>query len=187
MDLVSVMACTAVCGTARPGSIPRQGTLIDMSLECAGFARDFAMVEDQVRFLAGTLHDAGARRHGNRLQPGRSGFDSGHRSAWMPDWSGVSFNAISSKRPMMLTRQRRTGPTPRECGCGWLGVFRAMASKASGFIVEAQWLSTRLLTWVLRVRVPSTAPDWRPRRESVYHEARGRRTYVQSAAVRSVL
>ena len=26
-----------------------------MSLECAGFARDFAEVEDQVRFLAGTL------------------------------------------------------------------------------------------------------------------------------------
>ena len=30
------------------------------------------------------------------------------------------------------------------------------------FIVEAQWLSTRLLTWVLRVRVPSTAPERRP-------------------------
>ena len=26
-----------------------------MSLECAGFARNFAMVEDQVQFLAGTL------------------------------------------------------------------------------------------------------------------------------------
>ena len=26
-----------------------------MSSECAGFARDFAMVEDQVRFLTGTL------------------------------------------------------------------------------------------------------------------------------------
>jgi hypothetical protein len=51
----------------------------DWFSECAGFARDFAMVEDQVRFLAGTLHDAGARRHGNRLQPGRSGFDSHRR------------------------------------------------------------------------------------------------------------
>ena len=37
-----------------------------------------------------------------------------------------------------------------------------MASKAFVFIVEAQWLSTRLLTWVLRVRVPFTAPERRP-------------------------
>ena len=78
-------------------------------------------------------------------------------------------------------------PHAVQCGCGWLGVFRAMASKACGFIVEAQWLSTRLRTWVLRVRVPSTAPEMATRRESVYHEARGRRAYDLSAAVRSVL
>ena len=37
------------------GSIPRRGTETDLSLECAGFAREPAKLEDQVRLLAGTL------------------------------------------------------------------------------------------------------------------------------------
>ena len=37
------------------GSIPRRGAFHLFS-ECAGFARDFAKVEDQVRFLARTLN-----------------------------------------------------------------------------------------------------------------------------------
>ena len=41
------------------GSIPRWGAQ-NMSLECAGFAREPAKLVDQVRFLAGTLNDAGA-------------------------------------------------------------------------------------------------------------------------------
>jgi hypothetical protein len=63
-------------------------------------------------------------------------------------------------------------------GSGWLGVFRAMASKACGFIVEAQWLSTRLWTWVLRVRVPSTAPKGVPdARASTMKPEGGGRTF----------
>lgn len=45
-------------------------------------ARDPAKVEDQVRLLTRML-DAGARRPGNRLQPGPSGFDS-HRRLFKP-------------------------------------------------------------------------------------------------------
>ena len=52
--LASVTDSTVVFEAARRGSTPWQGT-DNMSSECAGFARDFAMVEDQVRFLAGTL------------------------------------------------------------------------------------------------------------------------------------
>ena len=73
---------TAVFEAARPGSIPGRGTRdMIMSSGCAGFAHDFAKVEDQVRFLARTftLLDAGARRPGDRLQPGSSGFDSHRR------------------------------------------------------------------------------------------------------------
>ena len=46
---------TADFESARRGSIPRRGALINLNLmssECAGFARDPAKVEDQVRFLA---------------------------------------------------------------------------------------------------------------------------------------
>lgn len=52
--LASVTDSTVVFEAARRGSTPWQGT-DNMSSECAGFARDFAMVEDQVRFLAGTF------------------------------------------------------------------------------------------------------------------------------------
>ena len=55
---------------------------------CAGFAHDPAKVEDQVQFLAGTSHDAGARRQGDRLQPGSSGFDSHRRLLQAEEWAG---------------------------------------------------------------------------------------------------
>jgi hypothetical protein len=63
---------TADFESARRGSIPRRGALIDLNLmssECAGFARDPAKVEDQVRFLARALMhliDAGARQQGRQ-------------------------------------------------------------------------------------------------------------------------
>lgn len=45
--------------TVGPGSIPGRVTRLfdepSMFSECAGFARDSAKVEDQVRFLAGAL------------------------------------------------------------------------------------------------------------------------------------
>ena len=50
--LVSVPESTTVFETVRPGSIPGRVTLFS---ECAGFARDFAKVVDQVQFLARTL------------------------------------------------------------------------------------------------------------------------------------
>ena len=62
--------------------LPGGGTAIGItSLECDGFAHDSAKVGDQVRFLARTspFSDAGARRPGDRLQPGSSGFDSHRR------------------------------------------------------------------------------------------------------------
>ena len=43
----------AVFETVGPGSIP--GRVTRTFSECAGFARDFAEVVDQVRFLARTL------------------------------------------------------------------------------------------------------------------------------------
>ena len=48
---------------------------------CRNKAREPAKLVDQVRFLARTLNylDAGARRHGDRLQSGSSGFDSRRR------------------------------------------------------------------------------------------------------------
>ena len=49
------------------GSIPRRNAQ-NMSLECAGFAREPAKLVDQVRFLAGTLNDAGAGWPGGCLQ-----------------------------------------------------------------------------------------------------------------------
>lgn len=53
------MDSTTVFETVRRGSTPWRGTrLLDepsMFSECAGFARDSAKVEDQVRFLAGAL------------------------------------------------------------------------------------------------------------------------------------
>ena len=60
---------------------PGGGSEIRESSGCAGFAHDPAKVEDQVQFLAGTskTFDAGARRPGDRLQPGSSGFNSHRR------------------------------------------------------------------------------------------------------------
>ena len=75
----SVPDRTADFDSARRGSIPRRATEIPHVLGVCRIAREPAKLVDQVRFLAGTLNDAGARRHGNRLQPGRSGFDSHRR------------------------------------------------------------------------------------------------------------
>ena len=47
---------TVVFGTTRRGSTPWRGTdQNNMSLECAGYAREPAKLVDQVRFLARTL------------------------------------------------------------------------------------------------------------------------------------
>ena len=75
----SVPDRTADFDSARRGSIPRRATEMKHVLGVCRIAREPAKLVDQVRFLAGTLNDAGARRHGNRLQPGRSGFDSHRR------------------------------------------------------------------------------------------------------------
>ena len=51
-----VMNSMAAFETAGRGSTPRRGTRFTItSLECGGFARDPAKVEDQVRLLVGTL------------------------------------------------------------------------------------------------------------------------------------
>ena len=148
-----------------------------MSLECAGFARDFAMVEDQVRFLAGTLHDAGARRHGNRLQPGRSGFDS-HRRLFQCNFKQATDDADAPAAHRPHAAQVRL----------WLA--RCVPSNG----IESVWFhrgSSMAEHQATNLGVAGSSPvhhaRMATRRESVYHEARGRRTYVQSAAVRSVL
>ena len=46
----------------------RNNRKFPLSLECAGYAREPAKLVDQVRFLARTLYDAGARRCGSCLQ-----------------------------------------------------------------------------------------------------------------------
>jgi hypothetical protein len=86
--IVSLRVCRAHGGllNRKAGFDSRVGDRqIIKSSGCAGFAHDPAKVEDQVQFLAGTslLLDAGARRHGDRLQPGSSGFDS-HRRLFQP-------------------------------------------------------------------------------------------------------
>ncbi|WP_198000249.1 hypothetical protein [Gimesia alba] len=45
--------------TIRRGSTPWRGTENNLSLECAGFAREPAKLVDQVQFLTGALTDAG--------------------------------------------------------------------------------------------------------------------------------
>ncbi len=75
----SVMDGMADFESVGRGSIPRRGA-VNYSLSVWWIARDSAKVVGQVRFLDGLLKtDAGARRRGNRLQPGRSGFDSHRR------------------------------------------------------------------------------------------------------------
>ncbi len=71
--------------------------------------------------LGGRCTDAGARRHGNRLQPGRSGFDS-HRRLFDFNYKQATgeTDAPAAHRPHAVKR-----------GGGGLGVFRTMASKAS--------------------------------------------------------
>ena len=51
------------------GSIPRRGAYFNTSSECAGFARDPAKVEDQVRFLATTLSILGNAEEGGGSWP----------------------------------------------------------------------------------------------------------------------
>ncbi len=63
-------------------------------------AHDPAKVEDQVRFLT-RIFDAGARRPGNRLQPGRSGFDS-HRRLF-----GSSDICRGQRRAVLRPQERR--------------------------------------------------------------------------------
>ena len=73
---------TADYESARRGSTPRRGAgNQNLFSECAGLAHELAKLVDRVQFLARTLEqpDAGARRHGHRLQCGRSGFDSRRR------------------------------------------------------------------------------------------------------------
>ncbi len=103
------------------------------SSECAGFAHDLAKVGDQVRFLARTsafLDDAGARRPGDRLQPGSSGFDSHRRLIYQggaveagagprcPAGRGRSpaCTSPSPRRPIPPPRRRGRASSGREAG-----------------------------------------------------------------------
>ena len=85
----------------RAGFDSRAGDLIRiMSLGCDGFAYDSAKVVDQVRFLARTsLFDAGARRPGDRLQPGSSGFDSHRRLCELRSAKGQGLGVRPSQAP----------------------------------------------------------------------------------------
>ncbi len=98
-------------GDRRPGRIIRPSWKTTSS-ECAGTAHDLAKVGDQVRFLARTCHlstngplipDAGARRPGSRLQPGRSGFDSHRRLFVSVSSLGAAADRTSRRRSFPLS------------------------------------------------------------------------------------
>ena len=90
------------------GSIPRRGTWFRKT--CPRGVPDQhatgAKVEDQVQFLARTLdrRDAGARRHGNRLQ---SGFGVGSTPTGV-FWALPSSETVTAKSCGPRARRRRT-------------------------------------------------------------------------------
>ena len=113
----------AVFEAAGPGPIPGRGivrTTDIASSECAGSAHDLAKVGDQVRFLARTsrattvprdrpTEDAGARRPGDRLQPGSSGFDSHRRLSSYPASHRSRSRLVDDFSPS-VDRSRRRSP-----------------------------------------------------------------------------
>ena len=92
-------------------------------------ARDRAKVEDQVQFLARTLFDAGARRYGNRLQPGRSGFDSHRR--FLTDRLLVWTTSLPCESSELFPRRLVTTQSSTACW-EYILTMRTLRYRASG-------------------------------------------------------
>ena len=146
------------------GSIPRRGTFHLFS-ECAGFARDSAKVEDQVRFLARTIK---FRRRPIREDEGRNAIVT--NQALEPDGKAIGCNPIEvgstptgvslNGRSLMLSVQRHAGhqtTASRRCPV-WHCLFREWDLTREHRRWLAQWQSTRLWIWKLRVRLPYQHP-----------------------------
>ena len=121
-----------------------------LSSGCAGFARDPAKVEDQVRFLARTLKfDAGARRHGGCLGHRREAVVYSLKRVRLPP---ASFEC-NYKQGLTSLGQRRAAHSIN----GWCRVFRtwdlakAMLNPPPRL---AQWVEHQTVIWLSRVRLP---------------------------------